>query len=170
MREAQLRHACRFAVLVLVLDCAPGTHAQTPARVQWSLRAESPTALRAGTEVPITLVAAIEPGWHIYSLTQKSGGPIPLTISVPAGDPFVLSGAVTGPKPEIENDATVGIPIELHSGTAEFRVPLKLLSNPANVVEGRIAVRYQACSNTLCLPPRSTTLPVRLQPRTRDGT
>ena len=81
MREAQLRHACRFAVLVLLLACAQGTHAQTPARVQWSLRAESPTALRAGTEVPITLVAAIEPGWHIYSLTQKSGGPIPLTIS-----------------------------------------------------------------------------------------
>src|SRR5262245_34699443 len=100
MRKAQLRHICRFAVAVLLLMCAQVAHAQALKPVQWSLRAESPAALRAGAEVPITLVAAIEPGWHIYSLTQKSGGPSPLMVSVPAGEPFVLSGAVTGPKPE----------------------------------------------------------------------
>jgi len=93
-----------------------------------------------------------------------------MSITVPAGEPFVLARAIKGPKPEIQSDATLDVPIELYSGTAEFPVPLKLTVTGAGaVLEGRITTRYQVCSDTTCLPPRNITLPVRVELRTNDG-
>ena len=106
----------------------------------------------------------------MYSLTQKPGGPIPMSVTVALGEPFVLAGAIKGPKPEIQSDATLDVPIELYSGTAEFPVPLKLTVTGAGaVLQGRITTRYQVCSDTTCLPPRNIALPVRLELRTREG-
>ena len=166
MTHTVARRACGLALMVLLGTFQDTAFAQAPARVAWSVRDAAAPELRPGAEVAVTVVAAIEPDWHIYSLTQKEGGPIALSISVPSGEPFVLAGAVSGPKPEVQSDATLGIPVEWHSGTTEFRVPLKVAAGGARgVVEGRIVVRYQACSTNICLPPRSVTLPVRLEQR-----
>ena len=165
-----VRAFARIALVIPALAGARSTHAQAPTPVSWSVRAENVGVLKTGAEVVVTVTAAIEPGWHIYSLTQKPGGPIALSISVPAGEPFVLARSVTGPKPEIQADATLDVPIELYSGAAEFPVPLRLTTtSPSGVLDGRIATRFQVCSNTTCLPPRTITLPVRLQQRNSGG-
>jgi thiol:disulfide interchange protein DsbD len=151
-----------WLVLQLLVLAALPLRAQTPSRVQWSARAPA-GPVRANALVQVTLVAAIDPGWHIYSLTQPSGGPIALRISVPHDQPFVLGGMVRGPKPHIERTDTFDFPVELHSGATEFSVPLKLNSPPQNgVVQGEITARYQSCSDTICLPPRSVSIPIRL--------
>ena len=160
----------RVALVLLALAGTGNAHAQAPAPVSWSLRAGNVTDLKAGAEVTVTLSASIAPGWHIYSLTQKPGGPIAMSVTVPVGEPFVLARVVTGPKPQIQADATLDVPIELYSGTAEFPVPLKLTTTSSGrVLAGRISTRYQVCSDTTCLPPRTITLPVRLQQRTVEG-
>src|SRR2546423_11354273 len=47
--------------------------------VRWSVVPRtSPLQVTPGRTVPLTIQAEIAKGWHIYSLTQKSGGPIPL--------------------------------------------------------------------------------------------
>jgi DsbC/DsbD-like thiol-disulfide interchange protein len=159
----------RAGALALVIICAAQpAEGQAPAPVSWSVRADDVPALAAGTAVRVTLIASLAPGWHIYSLTQKPGGPFALSIYVPAEQPFVLDGDVSGPKPEVQNDASLGVPIELYSGVAEFTIPLKLRANSSGrELEGRVAARFQVCSDTICLPPRTITLPVRLQQRAK---
>ena len=166
----QLRSRHGLLTLFLLAVVARGAQAQAPTPVQWSARADDVASLSAGTTARVTLIAEIAPGWHIYSLTQKPGGPIALTISVPAGEPFVLAGAVNGPEPTVQSDATLGVPIELYSGLAEFSVPIKFAATTlAGAVEGRVSARFQVCSDTTCLPPRSITLPVRLQKRAQGS-
>ena len=163
-------HSALVAALILVFVTPLVARAQAPTPVSWAVRVPEVSALKTGTEVTVLLTATVAPGWHIYSLTQKPGGPIPMSITVPAGEPFVLARAIKGPKPEIQSDATLDVPIELYSGTAEFPVALKLTVTGAGaVLEGRITTRYQVCSDTTCLPPRNITLPVRVELRTNDG-
>ena len=161
----------RLALMLLLLGIATrAAHAQEAVPAQWSVRADDVASLSAGATARVTLIANIAPGWHIYSLTQKPGGPIALMISVPPGEPFVLDGAVSGPRPAIQSDETVGVPIELYSGVAEFSIPIKLAATSSvGAVEGRISARYQVCSDTTCLPPRNITLPVRLQKRAQGS-
>src|SRR5688500_19998893 len=68
--------------------------AQAPAPVTWSVRTEDMRAMKPGAEARVIVVAAITPGWHIYSLSQKPGGPIAMSIAVPHGQPFTLAVAV----------------------------------------------------------------------------
>src|SRR5687768_1390961 len=122
-----MRRTYSLAVMtVLTIAAACGVHAQVPARVSWSARPVSVSALEAGIEARVTVTAVIERGWRMYSLTQQPGGPIALSITVPVGEPFALSGVVNGPRPEIKPDDTFDVPIELYSDTARFTVPLKL--------------------------------------------
>src|SRR5688500_13786317 len=100
--------------------------AQTPTPVTWSVRTSDVLAIRPGAEARVTVIAAIAPGWHIYSLSQKPGGPIAMSIAVPHGEPFTLAGSVAGPKPEITTQSTFDVPVEWYSDSARFTVPLKL--------------------------------------------
>src|SRR5262245_45126978 len=47
----------------------------------------------------LTLAAQIDPGWHIYSLTQKSGGPQKSEIKVDKSPSFELAGLFTPDRP-----------------------------------------------------------------------
>jgi DsbC/DsbD-like thiol-disulfide interchange protein len=161
-----------FIGVLATLSLAGGrvSLAQAPTPVTWSVRTEEVVAIRPGAEARVTVVAVIKPGWHIYSLSQKPGGPIAMSIAVPQGGPFTLAGSVAGPKPETTTQSTFDVPVEWYSDSARFTVPLKLTTSASGpTLEGRIVTRFQACSETVCLPPRSITLPVRLQQRSETG-
>jgi cytochrome c biogenesis DsbD-like protein len=158
----------RIVCLLSLTLLASALEAQTPTRVQWSARAPV-QPVEPNATIHVTVVAAIDSGWHIYSLTQPAGGPIALRISVPADQPFVLAGAVRGPKPHIERTETFDFPVELHSGATEFSVPVKLNNQHLRgVVQGEIVARFQSCSDTICLPPRTVSIPVRLTIASED--
>jgi DsbC/DsbD-like thiol-disulfide interchange protein len=53
--------------------------AQSP--VTWT--ATAPTKVVAGGKTSVKVTAAIEEGWHIYSITQAAGGPQPTRIILP---------------------------------------------------------------------------------------
>jgi len=137
---------------------APNAAAQTP--VAWTTRSAKVRAA-PGAVVPVTISATIASGWHIYSLTQGQGGPFPMRITVPAGQPFTLGGDVEGPVPRVELDPNFGIEVEMYSEAAEFTVPLRIArSADSRTYTARIAARFQACNARLCLPPRTVTLEV----------
>ena len=100
--------------------------------------------------------------WHVYSLTQKPGGPKPLAFSLEPARGFSL-GAAKGPKPQRSFDAEFGMETETYSGSPEFTVPIRWTSLPSGTTELRIIVRYMACSDKLCLPPRKEALTVLLR-------
>lgn len=134
--------------------------------VEWSaIAGELRPGPDSGFVVDVDIQAAIIDGWHIYSLTQATGGLTPMTVKVAPSPPYYLAGPVAGPKAEKAQDPNFGIETETYSGEAIFRVPVKLTSaSTISVPPLRIRVRFQACSDRLCLPARTTTLTVQPNP------
>lgn len=128
--------------------------------VAWVAAAGPIRAVAPGSVVAVHLNAHIDPGWHVYSLTQGPGGPIPMRITLASGGPFALVDA-TGPKPLTQLDPNFGITVEMYDNTPAFAVRVRVDSSAAAGSDTvAIAARYQACSASLCLPPHTETVRV----------
>ena len=132
--------------------------------VRWSVvPRSSPLQVTPGRTVPLAVQADIAKGWHIYSLTQKAGGPIPLSIKLVDAPDVIIRGVIKAPQPERAFDKNFGVETEIYSGSARFTIPVGV---PGRSLSGfrkfQVAVRYQACSETLCLPARTEKLAVVL--------
>ncbi len=81
-----------IAVLfALSLGTGVAVHAQRPTEiVKWTATTTKATMTSANA----ALSATVADGWHVYALSQGSGGPNPLKVSVPAGSPFTLKSPV----------------------------------------------------------------------------
>jgi DsbC/DsbD-like thiol-disulfide interchange protein len=144
---------------------APNADGLSLRPVRWSVVGGSaPRDVVSGRTVPITVQAVIAKGWHIYSLTQKPGGPIPLRIELVGAADVVVRGVVDAPKPERTFDKNFGIDTELYSGSPRFTIPVGV---PGHSLTGirrfQIGARYQVCSDRVCLPPRTDKLDVALR-------
>ena len=109
----------------------------------------------AGKPDVLAVTAKLEDGWHLYSISQKQGGPIATTIRLEGESPRQLSGAFAPdeePHRRTVDDvpAWKGLVIEEHSGTVTWRAPLR---PGAGAVRG--AISLQLCQDTTCLPPQS---------------
>ncbi|MFL5639466.1 MAG: protein-disulfide reductase DsbD N-terminal domain-containing protein [Gemmatimonadaceae bacterium] len=151
--------------LPLLVGSVASSHRVSLRPVTWTVVGGSaPRSVVAGRSVPITLQADIAKGWHIYSLNQKSGGPIPLRLGLLGAADVLVRGVISGPKPERIFDKNFGIETELYSGRALFAVPVAVPSNsPTGIRRFQIGARYQVCSDKLCLPPRTDKLDVAIR-------
>jgi len=152
-----------LAILLFPAVAVPAVPPLTP--VHWTLvGGNSPRAVIAGQTLEVVLAADIADGWYIYSLTQKPGGPFPLRIQLAGAADVAVRGAIKAPKPTTKFDANFGIETELHRGKPRFTVPVGV---PAGALTGKrelvVAARYQACSETLCLPPRTEKVALTLR-------
>jgi hypothetical protein len=147
------------------MPAADAFHAVSIKPVRWSVvGGPAPIDVIAGRSAAITVQADIANGWHIYSITQKPGGPIPLSIKLVDSSDFVVRGVIQAPKPERTFDKNFGMETELYSGRARFVVPVGV---PVRAARGarkiQIGARYQVCSATLCLPARTDKLDATLR-------
>jgi thiol:disulfide interchange protein len=158
-KEMKTIHESWLLALGCLLFLVSTAQAQGP--VTWSLKANAPVSLKPGGKFSAQVTAQIQDGWHLYSLTQGAGGPIPTRITVPDGQPFKLAGNVRGPRPHVAMDPNFEIDTETHEGSATFNVPVVVAADvPAGVQALNVNVRYQACNDKLCLPPRTVKLSV----------
>lgn len=145
-------------VLAMLLAFVSGVSAQDPAK--WKLESEKrDSEIRSGEAATFRLSATIEPGWHLYSLDQPEGGPIPMTIRLADGLPASLRGEIKAGKPKSQPDPNFivnGKPLEtrFYSDKAEFQITILALA-PLRVEDVAFDVRYQLCNDTFCLPPRT---------------
>jgi len=148
-----------YLAIACVLFLTSTAQAQNP--VTFSLKANAASALTPGDKFTAQVTAQIQGGWHLYSLTQGAGGPIPTRITVPDGQPFKLAGTVSGPRPHLAMDPNFEINTETHEGSATFSVPIVVTAEvPSGTQSLNISVRYQACNDKNCLPPRTAKLSV----------
>lgn len=114
----------------------------------------APTADKPGQ---LFITATIQPGWHIYSITQPPGGPLATKIQVapPQGVRIGEFRPTVAPHRGKEPDAFGDLPIESHEGTVTWYAPLQLAAgiDPAKL-EIRGKVMAQACDATSCVPPQ----------------
>ncbi len=130
--------------------------------VKWSIKAIPPDIpLKPGAQFMLELTAGIENGWHLYSLEQEEGGPLPTRIVIPADQPFVSGGAIESAEPKSEMDPNFNLMTHYYEEQAVFSVPVEVGVNaPAGKSEVRINVTFQTCSDKLCLPPKTVKLGV----------
>jgi thiol:disulfide interchange protein DsbD len=130
---------------------------------------------RAGQQFELRLAARIEEGWHLYSISQPPGGPIPTRITLPAGQRFSLAGAPVGPQPRQEFDPNFSMETEWYDGSAAFSLPILVAADtPPGAHRLEVHVRYQTCNDRLCLPPKTEKLFIDVSvaggsPTTRAG-
>lgn len=128
--------------------------------VAWKL---SPLAapIKAGARFNIKLLAVVQDGWHLYSLKPMADGPIPTRIWIAEGQPFALAGAVQAPEPQVMQDASFGMEVELYEGEALFTLPVTVAPGAAAGVQKLVvSASYQSCNNKLCLPPKTVKVEV----------
>jgi hypothetical protein len=113
--------------------------------------------LTAGKSSPVALHFRIAQGLHINSHTPREEYLIPTTFSIPDGSGVRLEGA-TYPA---GTDFTLPIDpkTKLSVYTGEFTIQARIVAEPGNhLVEARL--RYQACDNNACMPPKIITVPL----------
>ena len=139
------------SLLILFAVCAV-SKAQNPVSLTMSVK---PAKVKAGDKLTGQITASIGGGWHMYSVTQGAGGPIPTRITIADGV-IKAAGGIRGSGVKREMDPNFQIVTETYSGSASFTVPLVVDSaaqpGPQTVTAN---VRYQVCNDTTCLPPKT---------------
>lgn len=123
------------------------------------------TAPGEGKPAHLAVAATIEPGFHIYSITQGPGGPVPSKVTVAPSDQYRVVGDFRPePMPEVHPEpAFDNLEVEAHKGRVTWVAPLEISEgvNPAElVIEGTL--RYQACTDQACFPPTTASFDASL--------
>lgn len=148
-----------WTAVLLTAVCA---RAQDP--VEWSAHGPA-KALNRSERFSVAVTAVIAAGWHIYSFTQPAGGPITSQATVPANQPFSAAGAINGPPPDKAHDPNFEMETETYQGSIDFTMPIVVRPNaPPGTQNVAIDFRFQTCSETTCMPPKTVHLsaPVKI--------
>ena len=123
--------------------------------IQWALTSEV-TKAPPGSTVPLHLKATFQEGWHLYSLTTPAGGPIPTTAAL-AENPAVKGSKLYQPPPNRQLDKNFNLDTETFEKEVDLPLTAELAPDAKGSVELTANVRYQACNDRQCLPPRKKT-------------
>jgi len=138
-------------VVLLAAICALGLNAQKLDPIQWAL-GPFPEA-KAGAQIKIPVRARIDTHWHLYSLTTPPP-PKPTKILAVADAPYEVV-RVDQPPPIRKLDVNFQSDTETFDSNVEFTLLVKALKDiPANAPDLIVEVRYQACDDRQCLPPK----------------
>lgn len=123
--------------------------------VVWSAPATPVPGAVGNVKFSVNVAVTIAPGWYIYALSQKPGGPAPLAITVPSNQPFKLGGPITEPKPEVKFDPGFGMEVHHLKEGGSFILPVTVLKAPPGKQMMVVEARYQACNSNICLPAKT---------------
>jgi len=150
----------RFLIAIALL--LPSVQAQKLDPVQWSLASDT-TKAPPGSTVTLKLTAQLQEGWHLYSPTTPPGGPTPTTLAL-ASNPVVASTKIYQTNPTRKFDQNFGIDTETFEKEEVFILAPTLAKDAAaGPSELTAEMRYQACNDSLCLPPKKKTASFTLQ-------
>ena len=111
----------------------------------------------AGKPSPVTLHFRIQQNLHINSHTPRADFLIPTVFSVPETSGVKLANATYPAGADFALPSDPDQKLSVYTG--EFTIQAKIVSTPGNhLVEAKL--RYQACDQTQCLPPKTITVPI----------
>lgn len=114
------------------------------------------------------LEAVVPEGFHMYSLTQKDGGPTASKITLEPSNQYVVSGSFSAQTPpQIQNVEYYSVPIEEHRGTVVWTAPIQFASGvDPSTIEIKGSLFYQICDdvNGTCLEPAETSFIAKVVP------
>ena len=111
---------------------------------------------KRGTAVQAKIPVTVRQGFHVNSNTPTEEYLIPLSLIWTATG-ALESGTVTYPKPAMQVfEFSEGKPISVYVGSIELLANFKVAANaPAGPGIATGKLKYQACSNKACYPPKT---------------
>jgi DsbC/DsbD-like thiol-disulfide interchange protein len=111
----------------------------------------------AGKSSPVALHFRIAQGLHINSHTPSDEFLIPTVFSIPASEGVKLDGASYPSGTSLTLPSDPKTKLSVYSG--EFIIQAKIVAPPGDhLVQAKL--RYQACNDSQCLPPKTITVPI----------
>jgi thiol:disulfide interchange protein DsbD len=150
--------ALGVAIAGLVLPAGRAAAQEHP--ITWSLTSATRVVLQ-GKPFATFLHAQIPTGWHLYSMTQPPGGPVPTVVSVANDGAFVLAAIPTAREPDVAPDNNFQIVTETYADSVTFIVPVAARASGVQTLDLKTA--YQTCTDRYCLPPTSELLHLSLR-------
>jgi Disulphide bond corrector protein DsbC len=111
----------------------------------------------AGKSTPVALHFRIRPDLHINSHTPRSDYLIPTVFSIPEASGVQLESASYPAGADFRLPVDPATKMSVYSG--EFVINARLVASPGDhLVEAKL--RYQACDQNACMPPKTITVPI----------
>ncbi|WP_214073430.1 protein-disulfide reductase DsbD domain-containing protein [Mucilaginibacter sp. dw_454] len=133
--------------IIAALFLTVGAYAQIETPVKWAYAAKRTSP----TEVTVFLKASIDPGWHIYSLNVKDGGPIKTSFTFAKSKDYILGGPATEPKATTRFEKAFNMDVSFFEKEVIFQQKIKLKSARVTAIKG--SLEYMTCNDSKCLPP-----------------
>ncbi|MGH9939085.1 MAG: protein-disulfide reductase DsbD N-terminal domain-containing protein [Blastocatellia bacterium] len=153
-----------IALIAVTLIAAPAS-AQNPNPVTVSAKIDQ-SQLKPGQTAKLLITAKLEPGWHLYALTQPPP-PRAAKVTIDESGVFKLNGAVQQPKPKIYKDPNFSQPGEppfmsqAFENEVTFTAPIKVADDAQAGARSLIAkFSYQVCDDQTCLRPTTKTFEI----------
>ena len=121
--------------------------------------------LKPGQTAKLLITVKLEPGWHIYALTQPPP-PRAAQVKIDESGVFKLDGKVLQPKPKTYKDPNFSEPDKPFMSQAfekevTFTAPIKVAADAQPGAKKLIAkFSYQACDDQTCLRPTTKTFEI----------
>jgi hypothetical protein len=144
------------ALLLIILAALPSAHPQIPS----GREVVAPTAyvslepVARGSSFQLAVVLKIRNGFHINARKPSAEYLIPtdLRANLPAG--FKSAGEIAYPSGQLRTFAFSKTPLNVYEDKVILRIPLSAQPDaPLGAQKIPLKLRYQACSNEVCLPP-----------------
>lgn len=120
-------------------------------------------SVEPGESIELAVALTIDDGWHLYGLNPDIEFLMPAAVSVEAGDALTI-GQVKRPEPHRMVDPILKKQLNTYSDRIWFRIPVTVKPDAsAESVSLTVKVKTQACDDSRCLPPQTTTLRLPLQ-------
>lgn len=144
------------ALLLILVAALPSAQPQIPSgrEVVAPSAYASLEPVARGRSFQLAVVLKIRPGFHINARKPSAEYLIPtdLRANLPAG--FKPAGEVSYPKGELRTFAFSKTPLNVYEDKVVLRLPLTAAPDaPLGTQHIPLKLRYQACSNEVCLPP-----------------
>lgn len=128
------------------------------------------TAYAPGSTVNGVLVIQIDKPYHVNANPASEDYLIPTELKIEAGKGY-KAGKIEYPKPiEKAFSFSEGKPIKIYEGRAPIRFQIALEKTaPKGTLAIKATLRYQACDDNACYPPRRSSLEIKIPIADKDG-
>jgi uncharacterized protein YyaL (SSP411 family) len=118
----------------------------------------SKTMLTESENFTVTIAMLIDDGWHLYGENPDASFLQPSGVAVEENDRLTI-GEIEPPKAKRKLDPVLNQTLNTYTDRVEFKVPATVnAGTAAGETILSIAVTTQACDESRCLPPQTTTL------------
>jgi DsbC/DsbD-like thiol-disulfide interchange protein len=110
--------------------------------------------VKRGGSAKGTIVLNVPAELHVNSNSPESKYAIPTTVKLSAND--VRLSSVSYPKGKTKKFGFSEVPVNVYEGKVEFSFNVTVPANfKGNSIEVKANVRFQACNDEVCFPPRT---------------